>query len=164
MVLGMFLVLKIVLQGLQETQFSHLTINGVLKMLNGKMFSEYVQALRMLVVEFLRPFVGDISWNWWSPFNMYWMMKPFKAEKQSSGVFLIGQVPTIMKYIGALREADWLLHLVAVKDMRPLFCFQPFQLSLSIELARKSPIAFHEESTHNLVRYENRNILYESQA
>ena len=61
MVLGMFLVLKIVLQGLQETQFSHLTINGVLKMLNGKMFSEYVQALRMLVVELLRPFIGDIS-------------------------------------------------------------------------------------------------------
>ena len=124
-------------------------------MLNDKKFPEYVQALRMLVVEILRHQLKLIV-------TLQHVLddEAFQGWEAKLWSCLIGPVPAIMNYIGALREADWLLHLVAVKEWSPIFCFQPFHLSLLCYVliciyARKSPIAFHGGSTHNIVWYEN---------
>ena len=95
---------------------------GVLKMLTGKKFPQNVRALRMLVEELLGPVFEKNHLE--SILDLKKTLDEISSESRTAKLWvdcLIKPVFTMLKYIRAEREADWVLHLQTVREMMPLF-------------------------------------------
>jgi hypothetical protein len=96
---------------------------GVQKMLSGKKFPQNVRALRLLVEELLRP----IFENDQKPKSMIELKRMLneRCEKSKTAkmwtTVVIYPMLTIMKFMRAEKESNWLLHLSSLREMRPLF-------------------------------------------
>ncbi|MEM7297990.1 MAG: hypothetical protein AAF391_06960, partial [Bacteroidota bacterium] len=93
---------------------------GVPKMLTGKKFPMNVRALRLLVLELLRSFIGGME--------TYAELEIFLSNASAKSLVaehwiknLIKPVLLIMMYIRAEREGEFALHLYASKKMLPYF-------------------------------------------
>jgi len=93
---------------------------GVSHMLSGKKFPQNARALRLLVEEVISSTVKNVS----SAKELIVSLDS-KAERSKTAMLwvecLIKPVFLMMLYVRAEREADWPLHLHAVKEMLPYF-------------------------------------------
>ena len=107
--------------GLQEILGA--AFSGVPKMLAGKKFPQNVRALRLLVEELLR-LVFETNPEIKCMEDLRQILDKKCDESKTSKLWItivIYPVLNIMKFVRAERTSDWLLHLSAVKEMRPLF-------------------------------------------
>ena len=98
------------------------TFGGVQKMLTGKKFPQNMRALRLVVEELLRHLFERIELD--SYRDMVKVLDDIGRRSRTSRVWiecLIKAVFIMMVYVRAEREADWPLHLKAVKLMLPYF-------------------------------------------
>ena len=106
--------------GLEELLES--TFAGVPKLLNCKKYPHNVRALRIVTEEFLRNAFQDAHLQRYADLEMYLNNIACKSRTSKLWIYcLIRPVFLMMLYIRAEREADWTLHLVAVKCMLPYF-------------------------------------------
>ena len=95
---------------------------GVLTTLTGKKYPDNVRTLRMLVEELIRPFFQ--TQNMLCIDDMQHALNDTASHSRTAKLWvncMTKPVFTIMKYVRAEREADWLLHLASVHEMMPLF-------------------------------------------
>ncbi len=96
--------------------------SGVRKMLTGRKYPQNVRALRLLVEKILRSVFDENDME-----SMEYIHRVLEAISEKSRTAklwidcLILPVFTMLKYIRAERESDWLLHLDTVRSMVPLF-------------------------------------------
>ena len=104
--------------GLKEVMES--ALGGVTKLLSGKNFPQNVRALRLVVEELL----CSISEQSESYDEMLSILEERARVSRTGKLWvncLVQPVLIMMLFIGAEREADWSLHLLAVKLMMPYF-------------------------------------------
>jgi len=104
--------------GLEEIMKT--SFGGVPKMLSGKKFPQNVRALRLVVEEVLRGIVGQLE----SHTELQEHLEVLSQESRTTRLWvdcLIKPVFLMMLFVRAEREADWPLHLYAVKEMMPYF-------------------------------------------
>ena len=98
------------------------TFAGVQKMMIGKKFPQNIRALRIVVEELLRPILtGDTVKDM---HGLESILSDISNRSKTSHLWIdcvIKAVFIMMMYIRAEREADWCLHLTAVKEMLPYF-------------------------------------------
>ena len=95
---------------------------GVLKMLTGKKYPDNVGALRMLVEEMIRPLLQTQKLGCMADLRR--ALDDAASHSRTAKLLvncLIKPVFTIMKFVGAEREAEWCLHLDCDSEMMPLF-------------------------------------------
>ena len=88
----------------------------------GKKFPQNMRALRLVVEELLRPLFSGVELESYS--NLVTHLDDIGRRSRTSKVWidcLIKAVFIMMVYVRAEREADWPLHLKAVKLMLPYF-------------------------------------------
>ena len=98
------------------------TFGGVSTMLTGKKFPQNMRALGLVVEELLRPIFKSEDLN--SYRDLETILEDVARESRTSKVWvdcLIKAVFLMMVYVRAEREADWPLHILAVKLMLPYF-------------------------------------------
>ena len=96
------------------------TFGGVSEMLNGKKFPQNMRALRLVVEKLLRPVFDTEDLN--SCRDLETVLDDVARESRTAKVWvecLIRAVLLMMIYVRAEREADWLLHIFAVKLILP---------------------------------------------
>ncbi|MCP3888518.1 MAG: hypothetical protein GY702_06550, partial [Desulfobulbaceae bacterium] len=106
--------------GMSELQSG--PFGGVNKMLTGKKFPENVCALRLLTEELLQPVLSSDTICTFN--DLLNVLSDLASNSRTAHLWidcLILPVMTMMKYIRAERESDWPLHILAVKEMVPLF-------------------------------------------
>ena len=99
---------------------------AVLKMLTCKKYLDNVRALRM-IEKFIRPFFQ--TQNMLRMDDLQQMLNDTASHSQTTKLCvncLIKPLFTIMKYVRAEKEADWLLHLASVHEMMPLFFVEAY--------------------------------------
>ena len=104
--------------GLKEVMES--AFGGVTKLLSGKNFPQNVRALRLVVEELLRSISEQIE----SYDEMLSILEERARVSRTAKLWvnwLVQPVLIMMLFIWAEREAEWPLHLLAVKLMRPYF-------------------------------------------
>ena len=105
------------LENILETTFA-----GVPKLLSGKKFPQNVRALRIVVVELLRPLLSRPDINNYKTLMAYLEFKSNLSRTTKVWVdCLIKPVLILLKFIRAEREGAWLLHLLAFEEMMPYF-------------------------------------------
>ena len=95
---------------------------GVSKMLTGKKFPQNIRALRMLAEEVLRGVFDSNTIE--SKGDLMEVLEDIAKRSRTAKLWvdmLIKPVLLIMSFVRAEREADWLLHLQACKQMLPYF-------------------------------------------
>ena len=98
------------------------TFAGVQKMMSGKKFPQNVRALRIVTEELLCTILTDENINDVNRLNH--VLADISSRSRNSRLWIdcvIRAVFIMMLYIRAEREADWCLHLSAVKAMLPYF-------------------------------------------
>ena len=103
-------------------QILGVAFGGVLKMVTGKKFPQNVRALRILVEELLGPVFEKNHLE--SMLDLKKTLDEISSESRTAKLWvdcLIKPVFTMLKYIRAEREADWVLHLQTVRELMPLF-------------------------------------------
>ena len=106
--------------GLEEI-LSHV-FGGVSKMLTGKKYPQNVRALRMLAEEILRGIPTNHTLE--SKADVMQVLEDIANRSKTAKLWidiLIKPMFIIMQFVRAEREADWLLHLEAFKQMLPYF-------------------------------------------
>ena len=96
---------------------------GVPKLLSGKKFPQNVRALRLLTEELLRP-VFEMHPEMQSLEDMRRILDDMCTGSRTARLWVtvvVYPMLTILKFIRAEREGDWMLHLSAVEEMLPLF-------------------------------------------
>ena len=100
------------------------TFAGVQKMMTGKKFPQNMRALRILAEELLRPVLTGGTVN--DMHGIESILSDISSRSKTSHLWIdcvVKAVFIMMVYIHAEkeREADWCLHLTAVKEMLPYF-------------------------------------------
>ena len=104
--------------GLEEILKS--TFGGVERMLTGKFFPQNTRAFRLLSEEILHGILESVS----NHDDLMVFLERKAADSRTTWLWLenlIKPVFIMMLFVRAEREADWLLHLWAVKAMIPYF-------------------------------------------
>ena len=104
------------------TEVLSAAFGGVLKMLSGKKFPESVRALRMLTECLLEPILTTESTA--DMDELHAILNRAASKTRTAHLWvdcLIKPVFIILRYVWAVREGDWLLHLKCVEEMMPLF-------------------------------------------
>ena len=106
------------------------TFAGVQKMMTGKKFPQNMRALRIVAEELLRAILTGDTVN--DMHGLESILSDISSRSKTSHLWIdcvIKAVFIMMMYIRAEREADWCLHLTAVKEMLPyFFCCRACQL------------------------------------
>ena len=98
------------------------TFAGVQKMMTGKKFPQNVRALRIVAEELLRPILTTDTIN--DANDLQNVLDDISSRSRTAHLWIdcvIQAVFIMMLYIRAEREADWCLHLTAVREMLPYF-------------------------------------------
>ena len=95
---------------------------GVKKMMTGKKFPENVRAFRLLLEELLRPIFSKATVETMD--DLKGVLENLASRSRTTRLWVdcfVKPMLTILKYVRAEREADWPLHVLAVKEMSVLF-------------------------------------------
>ena len=95
---------------------------GVKKMMTGKKFPGNVHALLLLLEELLRPIFSKVTIETMD--DLKEVLGDLASRSRTTRLWVdcfVKPMLTILKYIRAEREADWPLHVLAVKEMLVLF-------------------------------------------
>ena len=93
---------------------------SVKKMLIGKYFPQNIRALRMVLEELISPILQTVT----SYDGLTARLKEMRAISNTAKVWVdafVSPMLTVLLYIRAEKEGEWLLHLQAVKQMLPYF-------------------------------------------
>ena len=96
------------------------TFGGVSKILNGKKFPQNMRVLRLVVEELLRPLFNTEDLT--SYHDLQRVLEDVAHDSRTAKVWvdcLIRAVFIMMVYVRAEREADWPLHIQAMKFIMP---------------------------------------------
>ena len=95
---------------------------GVKKMMMGKKFPENVRAFRLLLEVLLKPIFNKIKIETMD--DLKTALDNLTPRSRTTRLWVdcfVKPILTVLKYVRAEREADWPLHIVAVKEMMVLF-------------------------------------------
>ena len=109
------------MQGSGLSEVLESTFAGVTKMPSGKKFPQNVWAMTLVLEELLRSTMSDNSISTMEELLTSLDHAASTSNTSKLWVDCFIKPVFIMMYVGAEREGDWPLHLVAVKQMLPYF-------------------------------------------